>query len=189
MTNSHNKIMAGNNNNNSTNSCKGGGPGTNNTTERYFNNTSPPYLTGNGKKQGRTQRSPSTKCFNSKPSLSYGGGNGGALITPTKNISNVRITTPNNNRNGQHSNRSPSGPLTMSYNTLSSSPNVTGPCGSPPNFSHFAGSKCYDAPAPQTLPKPPRHWTSCASEVNASDKFKKFDIFSHNLKSILNVQA
>lgn len=35
--------------------------------------------------------------------------------------------------------------------------------GSPPNFSHFAGSKCYDAPAPTALPKPPVHWTTIGS--------------------------
>lgn len=58
---------------------------------------------------------------------------------------------------------------------------------SPPNISLFAGSKCYDAPSPTALPRPPIHWTSCsvaASRINA----KSVD-FSDNLKIMLNVQA
>ncbi|EDW13856.1 uncharacterized protein LOC6572253 [Drosophila mojavensis] len=30
----------------------------------------------------------------------------------------------------------------------------------PNALTHFAGSKCFDAPAPTALPKPPQHWTS-----------------------------
>lgn len=172
MTNSHNKIMAGNNNS----SYKGQG-GTN--TERYFNNTSPPYFNGNGRKQGRTQRSPSTKCFNSKPSNNV-------TVTPSKGKN--EYTSNRNNVNHSTGRRTPLGPSLSTHSTTSSS-SSTGPCGSPPNFSHFAGSKCYDAPAPQALPKPPRHWTSCASEVTTLTQANQFDVFSHNLKSILNVQA
>lgn len=29
----------------------------------------------------------------------------------------------------------------------------------PTALTHFAGSKCFDAPAPTALPKPPQHWT------------------------------
>lgn len=173
MTNSHNKVMAGNNNNN--NNSKGQQGGT--TTERYFNNTSPPYLNGgSGRKQSRTQRSPSTKCFNSKPTNNV-------LITPAKGRSDYQQAV--NNYNG--------GSISKNNRTANGSRSPLGPSlslgSSPPNFSHFAGSKCYDAPAPHALPKPPSHWTSCASEMNAMDKSKRLDIFSHNLKSILNVQA
>ncbi|KFB42372.1 AGAP013026-PA-like protein [Anopheles sinensis] len=42
--------------------------------------------------------------------------------------------------------------------------------GSPPNFSHFAGSKCYDAPAPTALPKPPVHWTTIGSGAGGASK-------------------
>lgn len=169
MTNSHNKVMAGNNNNNS----RGQQGGT--TTERYFNNTSPPYLNGSGRKQGRTQRSPSTKCFNSKPTNNV-------LITPSRGRNDYPAVVANSYNSHSKNNRTANGsrsPLGPSLSLGSS----------PPNFSHFAGSKCYDAPAPHALPKPPSHWTTCASEVSALDKSKRLDIFSHNLKSILNVQA
>lgn len=80
---------------------------------------------------------------------------------------------------------------------------------SPPNFSHFAGSKCYEAPAPTALPRPPDHWKlptakgmmiptppkmvpvlstsskSCAGVLTDG----KSDIFSHNLKMLLNIKA
>lgn len=168
MTNSHNKIMASN--------TDGKKEQMGTTTERYFNNTSPSYLQNSGRKQGKTQRSPSTKFFSSKSS---------AVVNKGKNdfqnnIKNSRIG-PN-----LYGNRSPTGGLTKSSNNVLF---TNGSSGSPPNFSYFASSKMYDAPAPNTLPKPPSHWTSCASEVTAMDKSKKFDVFSHNLKSILNVQA
>lgn len=57
---------------------------------------------------------------------------------------------------------------------------------SPPNASLFAGSKCFDAPPPNALPRPPMHWISCgvASSQQHSD-----DDLSHNLKMLLNVRA
>jgi hypothetical protein len=181
MTNSHNKIM---------NPCrKNGGLNTSNNnntnnnmntmttvTDRFFNNKSPPYLNGNTNnnvngsgKKNRQQRSPSTKYFSSQPSHNV-------LITPNKN---QRL---NNNSLGGSQHRS-SGVL-----VLGGSPYSNGISCSPPNFSHFASSKCYDAPAPTALPKPPRHWTSCATEAALTIN-KRNDVFSHNLKSILNVQA
>lgn len=168
MTNSHNKIMA------SKTDYKKGQATIN--TERYFNNTNPPHLQTSGRKQGKTQRSPSSKFFNSKISA----------------VSNKwKQDFQNSNKNSRfgsqlNRNQSPTGGLTQPWNNVLLS---NGSSGSPPNFSYFASSKMYDAPAPNTLPKPPSHWTSCASEVTAIDKSKKFDVFSHNLKSILNVQA
>jgi len=85
-----------------------------------------------------------------------------------------------------------------------------------PNM-HFAGSKYFDAPSPNALPRPPGHWTSqnggSHSVESATSKRRLFtndtvdptkcsliaaeaasknlcsDIFSHNLKLLLNVQA
>lgn len=81
---------------------------------------------------------------------------------------------------------------------------------SPPNL-HFAGSKYLDAPSPNTLPAPPIKWMtqestskrrlfapadrsvkSVCSLSTAAEKVGKHlctDIFSQNLKLILNVQA
>lgn len=39
---------------------------------------------------------------------------------------------------------------------------------SPPNLSHFAGSKCYDAPAPTALPRPPLHWTTSGTSSGST---------------------
>ncbi|XP_063696254.1 proline-rich nuclear receptor coactivator 2 B-like [Culicoides brevitarsis] len=166
MTNSHNKI----NNNQYRGSPKGASP-----TDRFFNNNSPPYLSNNGRQKSsnnnRQQRSPSTKYFSSQPSSNI-------CITPNK------YQQRSNNKTS--SNRSPASPAVL---VLGSSPFSSGTAaGSPPNFSHFASSKCYDAPLPTSLPKPPTHWTSCSQEAHKQGA-KKFDIFSHNLKSILNVQA
>lgn len=166
MTNSHNKIMASN---------KGQG-GTH--AERHFNNTSPSHINTNGRKQNKTQRTPSTKCFNSRPMIN-------SLITPNKGKSDFPNSKNYRNNCPQFGSKSPSSQALSSLNM----PVSSGFCGSPPNFSYFAGSKCYDAPAPNALPKPPSHWTTCATEVTVIEKSKKFDVFSHNLKSILNVQA
>lgn len=40
---------------------------------------------------------------------------------------------------------------------------LSGSC-SPPNFSFFAGSKCFESPSPQSLPKPPTSWFSEGGE-------------------------
>jgi len=54
---------------------------------------------------------------------------------------------------------------------------------SPPNASLFAGSKCFDAPPPNALPRPPVHWFSCG--VVSSQQSD--DDLSHNLKLMLNI--
>lgn len=38
----------------------------------------------------------------------------------------------------------------------------------PTALTHFAGSKCFDAPAPTALPKPPEHWTGAKSAEKVS---------------------
>lgn len=173
MTNSHNKL------NNQYRGSNGGGTpkgaAATTPTDRFFNNNSPPYLnsggrTNNTNKNNRQQRSPSTKYFSSQPSSNI-------CITPNKYQQQQRINKTNSGRS----------PTTSAVLVLGSSPFGT-TASSPPNFSHFASSKCYDAPLPTSLPKPPHHWTSCSQEANKQGA-KKFDIFSHNLKSILNVQA
>lgn len=63
---------------------------------------------------------------------------------------------------------------------------------SPPNASSlFAGSKCFDAPPPNALPRPPLHWFSCgAVAVSSSSQLQSSDDdLSHNLKMLLNVRA
>lgn len=148
--------------------------------ERYFNNHSPQQLSGaggggggggkrnnsansNGGNGARGQRSPSSTYFRS--------------ISTSNAIPIVQqSTSPVSSKGGNYySSSSPSG-RNHSFNGQRSSPgaggggfnNSTGSypgtlSGSPPNFSHFAGSKCYDAPAPTALPKPPVHWTSLSS--------------------------
>lgn len=78
----------------------------------------------------------------------------------------------------------------------------------PTALTHFAGSKCFDAPAPTALPKPPQHWTrseeKLSSSVSMSMSLPKFqmmqtggrskrnlldDFDTHNLKLLLNVQS
>ncbi|XP_033162011.1 protein MLP1 homolog [Drosophila mauritiana] len=77
----------------------------------------------------------------------------------------------------------------------------------PTALTHFAGSKCFDAPAPTALPKPPQHWTLSRSEgklpmmMPSMPKFQVpmqtgrskrnllDDFDTHNLKLLLNVQS
>jgi len=74
--------------------------------------------------------------------------------------------------------RSSPGGLSAASSTASSSP---------PNASLFAGSKCFDAPPPNALPRPPMHWISCGVALSQSQQ--SVDDLSHNLKMLLNVQA
>jgi hypothetical protein len=77
--------------------------------------------------------------------------------TPSKSI-NIR-TPPNNNRNHSSglSSSSLSNPISGSTNITNNNKRLSGSC-SPPNFSYFAGSKCFESPSPQSLPKPPTSW-------------------------------
>lgn len=142
--------------------------------ERFFNNHSPQQLSGGGGKRnnatnnnggngGRGPKSPSSTYFRS---ISFS--NGIPIVVQ-------QSTSPVSSKSGTYYNStSPSG-RHHSFNGQRSSPGGGGPfnnstgsypgslSSSPPNFSHFAGSKCYDAPAPTALPKPPVHWTSPAS--------------------------
>lgn len=128
-----------------------------------------------------------------------------------------------------HQNNSPDGKISPSRSSYFASP--AGVSTSPPNL-HFAGSKYFDAPSPNSLPRPPTHWTSPSDilmvttanstapfnmqqmpmlttskrRLFTNDNAKKMgtvgggsmscngfgtgsDIFSHNLKLILNVEA
>lgn len=81
---------------------------------------------------------------------------------------------------------------------------VSPPALLPSSLTHFASSKCFDAPAPTALPKPPQHWTTTSQSGSAncdrdligrareksSAKRSLIDEFdTHNLKMILNVQS
>lgn len=147
--------------------------------ERYFNNHSPQQLNGggsgkrnnsansNGGNGGRGQKSPSSTYFRSistsnaipivQQSTSPVGSKGGNYYSSSS------PSGRHHSFNGQRSSPGGGGGGSGgSFNTSSGSYPGTLP-GSPPNFSHFAGSKCYDAPAPTALPKPPVHWTSSSS--------------------------
>lgn len=82
--------------------------------------------------------------YNGSPSnKKYSNGTQQQRPSPTKSIN---IKTPNKNQSsinvaGQTNNKQRLG----------------GSC-SPPNFSFFAASKCYESPSPQSLPKPPTSW-------------------------------
>lgn len=68
--------------------------------------------------------------------------------------------------------------------------NVLG-ASSPSNITRFTGSKCFEAPDPATLPRPPQHWTEMTSKSSSifSSKCNVLDEFNtHNLKLLLNVQ-
>lgn len=64
--------------------------------------------------------------------------------SPSKSIN---IKTPNKNQSSNVAN----------VNNNNNSKRLSGSC-SPPNFSYFAASKCFESPSAQSLPKPPNSW-------------------------------
>lgn len=74
--------------------------------------------------------------------------------SPSKSIN---IKTPNKNQS--------SNVAGVTHNN--NSKRLSGSC-SPPNFSFFAASKCFESPAPQSLPKPPTSWFSEDGKKNGS---------------------
>lgn len=70
------------------------------------------------------------------------------IKTPNKSQSSNVAGLTNNNNNKQH---------------------LSGSC-SPPNFSYFAASKCFESPSPQSLPKPPTSWFDAGGKKSGSYK-------------------
>lgn len=66
--------------------------------------------------------------------------------TPSKSIN---IKTPNKSHSSNAAGHTNNG----------NSKRLSGSC-SPPNFSFFAASKCFESPSAQSLPKPPTSWFS-----------------------------
>lgn len=57
----------------------------------------------------------------------------------------------------------------------------------PTNLTHFAGSKCFDAPAPTALPKPPQHWTMAGGNSTGAisgTKLKEAAVAGHGLLAL-----
>jgi hypothetical protein len=139
------------------NSSGGGGLVVNN---RNYNNTSPnnkknsSFFANNSFNNRGQQKSPRTVQMGTSNPINI------QQQTPNKynNYNNNYISfTTNSPNNSQRSQRS-SPPM------MTGSPPRMGSC-SPPNPNYFAGSKCFDAPKADQLPKPPMHWrSSCASE-------------------------
>jgi hypothetical protein len=162
MTNSHNRPQSGARN-----------------AERYYTNASPQQGSYCSSNKRRGQKSPNTTYFNSIASTTAP-----LPITPPK--------SNNGYGNNRHQNNYRSSPGGFSYSSSPSNSSYGGAGGltvssSPPNFSYYAGSKCYDAPAPTALPRPPTHWTLSCAQVAA--QFNKPDDYSQNLKMMLNVKA
>lgn len=167
--------------------------------ERFFNNHSPQQLNGSGGKRnnatnnngGRTPKSPSSTYFRS--------------ISISNAIPIVQqSTSPVSSKSGTYHNSTSPGGRHHSFNGQRSSPGGGGllnySCGSypgsvsgsPPNFSHFAGSKCYDAPAPTALPKPPVHWTSPVSSnvaISSALKTSKSSTNKPTSASVVNARS
>lgn len=174
MTNSHSKKMNGSSKpfNSTIN--------TNTNGQRFFINSSPNH-----------QRLNDLSLTKHKRNL---------MLSTTNTTNNIDIPKKYNN--------------TIFNNGTSSLPARSSSC-SPPNFAFYAGSKCFDSPSANDLPKPPQHWTSkkndmkakgqskfgpgqqnkilpktCATEYAASNTSEGInDLFSYNLKMMLNVKA
>jgi hypothetical protein len=90
--------------------------------------------------------------------------------TPSKSIN---IKTPNKNHSSSN------------MGQANNSKRVSGSC-SPPNFSFFAASKCFESPSAQSLPKPPSSWFD---EGNKSIKRNQRTPKSQRVRKSLNLSA
>lgn len=193
MTYSHNRAAVGRN------------------SERYVHGTSPPnHNCGGGsgsgsffsnrknnQNRGAWQRTSVNNVTNASRCVV-----GGNLIPTSMARTGGRYSNKtnfiNNHNNFNHQNR------TNGVQVLTGAGSGLYGRGSPPTLptlTHFAGSKCFDAPAPTALPKPPQHWTSSSSRrtqfstvasqtssaVSKNELIDDFD--THNLKLLLNVQS
>lgn len=94
--------------------------------------------------------------------------------SPSKSIN---IKTPNKNYSSTNAGLANS----------SSSKRLSGSC-SPPNFSFFAASKCFESPSPQSLPKPPMSWFDEASNSNNKKSYKA-PVKSQRVRKSLNLST
>jgi hypothetical protein len=90
--------------------------------------------------------------------------------SPSKSIN---IKTPNKNQSSNVAG------LTNNNKRLS------GSC-SPPNFSYFAASKCFESPSPQSLPKPPTSWFD---EGKSNGSSKPLTMKSQRVRKSLNLSG
>lgn len=92
--------------------------------------------------------------FNGSPNYKkYSSGTQQQRPSPSKSIN---IKTPNKNQSSNVAG-------------VTNNKRLSGSC-SPPNFSYFAASKCFESPSPQSLPKPPTAWFAEGREMNDSYK-------------------
>ncbi|XP_023169679.2 uncharacterized protein LOC111598596 [Drosophila hydei] len=108
------------------------------------------FFANNNRRNGGGGRSPqsaavttgSSNCYvRQSPATILGGGFSPAAFGSARKQRRSPTTTPTNSF-GVGGKISPQHPLI------------------PTALTHFAGSKCFDAPAPTALPKPPQHWTT-----------------------------
>lgn len=97
------------------------------------------------------KNSPSSErtFFNGSPSNKKYSSGTQQRTSPSKSIN---IKTPNKNQSSNVVGVTPA-------NNNNNSKRLSGSC-SPPNFTYFAASKCFESPSPQSLPKPPTSWFS-----------------------------
>lgn len=95
--------------------------------------------------------------------------------TPSKSIN---IKTPNKNLS--------SNVAGLTNNGNNNSKRLSGSC-SPPNFSFFAASKCFESPSAQSLPKPPTSWFSEGKK--GSGAFGKAPGKSQRVRKSLNLSV
>lgn len=217
MTYSHNRIAANRNN-----------------AERYAHGSSPPnsfFGHGGGmhssrksnQNRGAWQRSHAHNA--NTVSTSRCVGNGNPMLSPqsvSSTISSPAANVMNRSGGGRHSGNKSNNQRTNSVQALNGGGPATGlfgrvsPISTLPTITHFAGSKCFDAPAPTALPKPPQHWTATGgggcpipmatepsglrsqvpsqtsqiySVIKSARRALTDDFGTHNLKLLLNVQS